>query len=134
LSVNRQRITVHEGSFRYHGSVVNALADAGGRFQALAQSIVAAIAGLWGYFGVDLVVSDSGPVVVDVNPRLTTSYAGLRSGLGINAADMVLSALRGNEFGAAALPPGHPVVVEPSAVRGPSQTAEHQSSPGERTQ
>ena len=115
LSVNRQRIAVHEGSFLYQGSVVNALPDTGGRFQRLAQSIVAAIPGLWGYFGVDLILSDSGPVVVDVNPRLTTSYAGLRPALGINPAGMVLSALSGNEFGVAALPPGHPVVVDPSA-------------------
>ncbi len=115
LSVNRQRIEVHEGCFLYRGSVVNALPDRGGQFQRLAQSVVAAIPGLWGYFGVDVILSGGRPVVVDVNPRLTTSYAGLRPALGINAAGMVLAALRGNGFGATALPPGHPVVVDPSA-------------------
>ena len=113
LSVNRQRISLHEGSFHYHGSVVNALPDMDSRFQSLAQNVVAAIPGLWGYFGVDLILSASGPVVVDVNPRLTTSYAGLRSALGINPAGLVLSALSGNELSVATLPPGHPVVVDP---------------------
>ena len=48
LSVNRQNIAIHEGSFQYLGSLVNALPDTGGRFQSLAQSIVAAIPGLSG--------------------------------------------------------------------------------------
>jgi tyramine---L-glutamate ligase len=121
LSVNRQRIAMREGSFHYHGSTVNALPDADGRFQKLTQNIVAAIPGLWGYFGVDLIASEAGPVVVDVNPRLTTSYAGLRPGLGINAAEMVLSTLHGNKFGALALPRGELFVVEPTRGE-PSQT------------
>lgn len=115
LSVNRQRIAVHEGSFLYQGSVVNALPDTDDRFQRLAQDIVAAIPGLWGYFGVDLILSRDGPLVVDVNPRLTTSYSGLRRGLGINPASMVLTALRGGDFDTTSLSPGNPVVVDPSA-------------------
>ena len=66
----------------------------------------------------------TGPLVIDVYPRLTTSYAGLRPGLGINAAEMVLSTLRGNELGVAALLPGHPFIVEPTVRREQSQTAE----------
>jgi tyramine---L-glutamate ligase len=116
LSVNRQRIEVHHEGFSYRGSEVNALPDPDGRFRGLAQRIVAAIPGLWGYFGVDLVLSDGNPFVVDVNPRLTTSYAGLRRALGINAAAMVLAALGGNDLSRIpALAPGRPVVVEPSA-------------------
>jgi predicted ATP-grasp superfamily ATP-dependent carboligase len=132
LSVNRQRIAVHAGSFLYRGSVVNALPDTGGRFRKLAQDIVAAIPGLWGYFGVDLILAASGPVVVDVNPRLTTSYAGLRPALGVNAAGMVLAALSGNDFGAPSLAPGRPVVVDPSgpAARGAAgRTTECSLSP-----
>lgn len=124
LSVNRQTIAVHEGILHYHGSVVNALPDPDGLFQTLAEGIVAAIPGLWGYFGVDLVLSDNSPMVVDVNPRLTTSYAGLRSARGINAARMVLATLGRNDFGATRLPAGHPVVVQPSALRERAQTPE----------
>jgi predicted ATP-grasp superfamily ATP-dependent carboligase len=123
LSVNRQRIAVREGSFLYQGSVVNALPDTDGRFQRLARDIVSAIPGLWGYFGVDLILSGVGPVVVDVNPRLTTSYAGLRPALGINAAGMVLAALRG-DLCVAALPLGRPVAVDPSPLHERRQTAE----------
>ena len=41
-----------------------------------AEKLVASVAGLRGYVGVDLVLGDE-PFVVDVNPRLTTSYVGL---------------------------------------------------------
>ena len=53
-----------------------------------------AIPGLWGYVGVDLMLAKEGPVVLEINPRLTTSYCGLRRALGINTAAMVLDLLR----------------------------------------
>lgn len=121
LSVNRQHIGLHEGSFVYHGSEVNAFPDAQGRLQRLAEQVVAAIPGLWGYFGVDLIHGDFGPVVVEVNPRLTTSYAGLRAALGINPAAMVLGLLRSDDLAKPALPPGHPVVVSPLCTSGLQQ-------------
>ncbi|MEZ5950145.1 MAG: ATP-grasp domain-containing protein [Planctomycetaceae bacterium] len=44
--------------------------------------ILAAIPGLKGYIGIDLLVDPLGqapPVVLEVNPRLTTSYLGYRT-------------------------------------------------------
>jgi predicted ATP-grasp superfamily ATP-dependent carboligase len=93
LSVNRQRVEMHGDTFAYRGSEVNVLQDADGAYQRLAQRAAAAIPGLWGYFGVDLIQTQSGPVVLEVNPRLTTSYAGLREALGVNPAAMVLGLL-----------------------------------------
>ena len=52
-----------------------------------------AIPGLWGYIGIDLVETARGPLVVDVNPRLTTSYAGLAAATGCNPARLVLDLL-----------------------------------------
>jgi len=46
--------------------------------------------GLWGLCGVDFVETGAGPVVIEVNPRLTTSYAGLHRAIGINPAHLVL--------------------------------------------
>jgi predicted ATP-grasp superfamily ATP-dependent carboligase len=114
LSVNRQDIALHGDQLRYCGCTVNTLPDTDGRFQRLAQSIVAAIPGLGGYFGVDLILTGDGPYVVDVNPRLTTSYAGLREGLGINAARMVLSMSNEDGVGKSARVRGRPVVVSPA--------------------
>jgi predicted ATP-grasp superfamily ATP-dependent carboligase len=54
-----------------------------------------AIPGLRGYIGVDLVLTKSEAVVIEVNPRLTTAYLGVRSVLHENVAAMVLAACGG---------------------------------------
>jgi tyramine---L-glutamate ligase len=90
LACNRQNVTVDNGVFHFHGVSVNAVADPGGRYAALANAIARALPGLWGYCGVDFIETDSGPLVLEVNPRLTTSYVGLRQALGLNPAQLVL--------------------------------------------
>jgi predicted ATP-grasp superfamily ATP-dependent carboligase len=44
-----------------------------------------ALTGLRGYVGVDLVLTESDAVVIEVNPRLTTAYLGVRAALQGNA-------------------------------------------------
>ena len=55
-------------------------------YEPIAAGIAAAIPDLWGYVGVDLIDTADGPRVLEINARLTTSYAGLRDALGINTA------------------------------------------------
>jgi predicted ATP-grasp superfamily ATP-dependent carboligase len=93
LSCNFQRIVMEGDRFHFLGSQVNAYRDEGGVCAALAQSVIAAIPGLWGYVGIDLVQNGTRTVVMEVNPRLTTSYAGLRKALNCNPAALVLSLL-----------------------------------------
>jgi predicted ATP-grasp superfamily ATP-dependent carboligase len=94
LSCNRQHVRVVGGGLVLERITVNAVADGDGRLAALADRIAAAIPGLRGYVGVDLVWGQDGPVVLEINPRLTTSYCGLREALGVNAAAMVVELLR----------------------------------------
>lgn len=58
------------------------------------------ITGLAGYVGVDLVLSPRHPrvFVIEVNPRLTTSYIGLRAAANVNLAEQVLRAVRLGEL------------------------------------
>lgn len=93
LSCNYQRVVVRDCQFHFLGSVVNALTDGDGALAELASRVAAAIPGLWGYVGIDLVQSGSQRIVMEVNPRLTTSYAGLRQALGCNPAALVLGLL-----------------------------------------
>jgi predicted ATP-grasp superfamily ATP-dependent carboligase len=81
LSVNRQIVELREGHFHLHGCEVNAFALEE-HWQQLCRRIAVAIPGLWGYVGVDLVMTEKGAQVLEVNPRLTLSYAGLNSALG----------------------------------------------------
>ena len=90
LACNRQKVQLDRGAFRFEGVSVNAVADSAGRYAALAGDIARALPGLWGYCGVDFIETDAGPIVIEVNPRLTTSYAGLRRAIGINPAQLVL--------------------------------------------
>lgn len=89
LAANRQHIRVDEGRIHLAGLAVGAVEDADGRLAALAAAVVRTIPGLEGIFGIDLVLTESGPVVVEVNPRLTTAYAGLRDALGCNPAGLL---------------------------------------------
>lgn len=93
LSCNRQRIAIRGSRVSLEAVLVNALADGDGRFTRLGERIAAAVPGLWGYVGVDLVLAREGPVVLEINPRLTTSYCGLRTALGLNPAALVLGLL-----------------------------------------
>ena len=54
-----------------------------------------AIPGLRGYIGVDLVLTSSEAVVIEVNPRLTTAYLGVRVALEDNVAAMAIAACAG---------------------------------------
>ena len=60
-----------------------------------AEEVVAAIPGLKGYVGIDMVLTDRDAVVIEVNPRLTTSYVGVRKVLRQNLGAMILKAATG---------------------------------------
>jgi predicted ATP-grasp superfamily ATP-dependent carboligase len=55
-----------------------------------------AIPGLRGYVGVDLVLSDTDAVLIEINPRLTTAYVGLRRALEQNVAALIVDACAGS--------------------------------------
>lgn len=54
-----------------------------------------ALPGLRGYIGVDLVLTGRHAVVIEVNPRLTTAYLGVRAAVEENVADLALAACTG---------------------------------------
>jgi predicted ATP-grasp superfamily ATP-dependent carboligase len=68
-------------SFEYSGGRVPSQWDSAVVRQ-LAGRVMESIPGLSGYVGIDLLIPDSNPtqpIVVEVNPRLTTSYIGYRT-------------------------------------------------------
>ncbi len=93
LSCNLQQVAEVDGRFHLWGIRVNGLGHRDGCAE-LGRAIARAIPDLWGYVGVDLICTDSGPRVLEINPRLTVSYAGLRAALQINPAGLVLRLLR----------------------------------------
>ncbi len=95
LSVNRQHIGIDEqGVLAYTGVSIRIWPADDERMpvlRALAEQVVAAVPGLRGFVGIDLVWhAQRGPVVIEVNPRLTCAYVGLSQALGRNLADEIL--------------------------------------------
>ena len=91
LACNKQIFCFNHGKGVLKGLVVNGLLEQWTLFNTIAQNIAKADKGLLGYVGVDLIVTESGAVVVEINPRLTTSYVGLRRSLSLNPAELILS-------------------------------------------
>lgn len=93
LSANLQHVVARGSGFELQGIHVNGLPDPEARYDELARAIARSINGLWGYVGVDFMLTPSGPVVLEVNPRLTVSYAGLHTVLGANVAALIVDML-----------------------------------------
>ena len=109
LSCNQQKVELvtsspvdafyATASFRYEGSIINGLSAYWVLFESVAQRIAKALPELAGYVGIDLILGeDSGAVhLLEINPRLTTSYAGLRAAINYNPAQLVLDLLLYND-------------------------------------
>jgi predicted ATP-grasp superfamily ATP-dependent carboligase len=88
-----------DGRFHYRGGAAPLPAAEAHRASELARRAVAAVPGLKGYVGVDLVLGADedgrGDSVIEINPRLTTSYIGLRELARFNLAVAILAACEG---------------------------------------
>jgi predicted ATP-grasp superfamily ATP-dependent carboligase len=94
LPAVEQRLSC-EGRFRYLGGCLPLQDFLDRRARNLAERAVECVEGLHGWFGVDLVLGDeadgSGDVAIEINPRLTTSYLGLRRLARFNLAEALLA-------------------------------------------
>jgi predicted ATP-grasp superfamily ATP-dependent carboligase len=88
-----------DGRFRYEGGALPLPPPLAARATTLALRAVAGIAGLAGYVGVDLVLGASpdcsDDAAIEINPRPTTSYLGLRRLCADNLAAVWLQLWRG---------------------------------------
>jgi predicted ATP-grasp superfamily ATP-dependent carboligase len=91
-----------DGRFRYCGGTIPLLAELSARAQRLALQALAAIPDLRGYAGVDLVLGDapdgSQDYAIEINPRLTTSYVGLRRAACGNLAEVMLQVVAAGQL------------------------------------
>jgi predicted ATP-grasp superfamily ATP-dependent carboligase len=98
LPACEQRL-MRDGRFVYLGGRLPLAPPLNQRAQRLALAAVATLPGARGYVGVDLVLGEAADgtrdYVIEINPRLTTSYIGLRACSGINLAAAMLAVCRG---------------------------------------
>lgn len=99
-----------DGRFRYRGGELPIPPDLAERAVALGRRAIGCVPGLLGYVGVDLVLGGaedgSRDFAIEVNPRLTTSYLGLRRLAGVNLAGAMLRVAVGEPVGDRSWKPG----------------------------
>ena len=98
LPACEQRLST-DGRFKYLGGRLRLVPNLDGRARRLGLPAVRALPPAIGYVGVDLVLGDaadgSGDRVIEINPRLTTSYIGLRAASKSNLAAAMLAVAEG---------------------------------------
>ena len=113
LSCNRQRVEPSDDGFALRGIAVNAIMDVDSRWQRLAEAVAQAIPELWGYAGIDLILTKQGPLLLEINPRLTTAYAGLTLATGENPAAGILHIFQTGQLPPTTMrPTGKPVTID----------------------
>jgi predicted ATP-grasp superfamily ATP-dependent carboligase len=89
------------GDFSYQGGSLPLEAELARRAGTLALRALGTLPRPLGYLGVDLILGDEaaggGDFVVEINPRLTTSYVGLRALAGVNLAEAMVRVACGHE-------------------------------------
>ena len=88
LSLNEQIMNIGI-PFHYEGGVIPLDHHQKNLAIAYAQRAVSLVPGLRGYVGVDMVLTENQCYVIEINPRLTTSYVGLRQVININLAEAI---------------------------------------------
>jgi predicted ATP-grasp superfamily ATP-dependent carboligase len=84
------------GQMRYAGGIITYPIKLG--YEIIrARGATYSIPGMAGYVGVDLIDSGWESVVIEINPRLTTSYVGLRRLSKVNLMQVLLDVVRGKE-------------------------------------
>lgn len=95
LASNRQIVRRIGRGFRLEGVEVNGWQGDPDGLAALANAVAQALPGLHGLVGIDLVATERESIVLEVNPRLTTAYAGLHASIGRNPLALVAAAHAG---------------------------------------
>ena len=100
VSLNQQSVTLAtpDADSSYDSGVVPLKNPFKGQAFSAAKRIVESIRGVRGYLGVDMVLTEDGPIVIEVNPRLTTSYVGLRMVSGFNLAEALTDSVLGRKL------------------------------------
>lgn len=93
LSLNGQQVQAGI-PFTYHGGVAGLPHPRQAETFELAQRAVALVPGLQGYVGVDVVLGEEESWLIEINPRPTTSYVGLRRVIDVNIAAAIWRACR----------------------------------------
>jgi len=100
LSCNKQLITLENNVLKYHGCIVNGLQQHWTSLETAANQIAQLFPTLTGYVGIDVIVNDEREriTVIEINPRLTSSYIALQEAIGDNPAKLIMNTLTNESY------------------------------------
>lgn len=88
LTANEQILEQKNNSINLIQCKVNSLDKE--KFINFASKVISTFPGLKGYVGIDILVRDNEIILVEINPRLTTSYVAIGKAIGVNPAGLML--------------------------------------------
>jgi len=91
LCCNKQDIVINKGKFELKACIVNISDENNDIYQNIIDQIASSIPGLFAYVGIDIIQAENKvPMILEINPRLTTSYVGINQAIGYNVANAVI--------------------------------------------
>ena len=98
LCCNRQLIQQQNKQLLFKGVEINGYAAHWQVFDNIAKHLAIWLPSLNGLVGVDIVFDETLACIIEINPRLTTSYAGLREAIGANPAELIINTMTDPDF------------------------------------
>ncbi len=98
ISANRQLIFNKNNELQFNGIIVNGYAQHQAVFSRIAEYLAEKLPGLNGLVGVDIVFTEKMASIIEINPRVTTSYVGLSQSIGQNPAKLLLDCWQNDGF------------------------------------
>ena len=92
LTINKQYIVEKDNRFlKLEKILVNVKSISLIKISYILSKLKKLLPGLIGYIGIDIIIKNSNIYIVEINPRFTTSFAGLHGSLGINLIDLFVN-------------------------------------------
>ena len=92
LTINKQYIVEKDNRFlKLEKILVNVNTISLTKISHMLSKLKRLLPGLIGYIGIDIIIKNSNIYIVEINPRITTSFIGLYEALGINLIDLFIN-------------------------------------------
>jgi len=95
VTLNKQLVSLASSAneSKYYGGIIPYNHPLEKKALKTAKRAVEAVKGLRGYVGVDMVLTDMESIVIEINPRLTVSYVGLKKAVNFNPSQAIIEAV-----------------------------------------
>ena len=89
LTINQQHFDINNDMIKLRGLTINIHHKLYLNILSAISEIQECLPGLYGFIGIDILLKDKQIFIVEINPRITTSYVGLNKTIGCNMIDLI---------------------------------------------